>query len=140
MKRHLTIVSIPHCFWCTDLILELKFTLLWSNWENVLVWTHLCCPPPPFHNAPRSNGKLVTQKSGKWESGNPLFLPQFCSYYWLQCKMKVLLLLMSFKSPTDAHLHYYYYWFQKEMSEKFNWQIVQTRFFFFLLFIIYLLW
>ena len=92
MKRHLTIISIPHCFWCTDLILELKFTLLWSNWENVLVWTHLCCLFLLLFTK-LSNGKLVTEKSGKWESGNPLFLPQFCSHCTFESFASVLMSL-----------------------------------------------
>ena len=100
MKRHLTIVSIPHCFWSTDLILELKFTLLWSNWENVLVWTHLCCLFLLLFTK-LSNGKLVTEKSGKWESGNPLFLPQFCSHCTFESFASVL---MSLKWCTFALL------------------------------------
>ena len=48
-----------------------------------------------------SNGKLVTEKSGKWESGNPLFLPQFCSHCTFESFASVL---MSLKWCTFALL------------------------------------
>ena len=46
--------------------------------ENVLLWTHLCCLSSfKLLLYTMCNGILVTQKSGKWESGNPLFCHNF---------------------------------------------------------------
>ena len=103
MKRHLTIVSIPHCFWCTDLILELKFTLLWSNCENVLVWTHLCCLLLLFtmHREAMENSWLRKAESESQEI--PCFCHNFaliteCSARWkfcfFSCHSSLLLVLM----------------------------------------------